>query len=223
MSEIGLGRRASVDSRDRSYLIPDRTDEAASITHRTWWSPGAYDQGATSRCVAYAGVKFLTTWPIHNEYRDPGPIYHECLKVDEWPGEDEDGGTSVRALFKMFKGMGLVSEYRWAFDLEPVINHLLTTGPVVMGTAWTYDMFMPHNKTGYIFPTGDVAGGHAWLLIGANRTRRNPDATNGAVRMVNSWGTGWGDHGRAWMTFGDLAKLMGMDGEACVATEIKHA
>lgn len=82
-------------------------------------------------------------------------------------------------------------------------------------------MFMPHDKTGYIAPTGPDEGGHAWLIIGANRNRGNPDRTKGAIRMINSWGDSWGSQrGRAWITFRDLDKLIQDDGEACVASEV---
>lgn len=176
------------------------------------------------------GIKYLTAYPINNHPKEqPEDIYRECLKVDEWEGEDWDGGTSVRALFKVLKRLGYVSEYKWAFDAETVVNHLLTRGPVVMGTDWTRDMFTPDVRTGYISATGPNEGGHGYTLVAANRKRRNPDksdehpeGTIGAVRMVNSWGREWGpQHGRAWLTFSDLDKLIKADGEACVSTELK--
>jgi C1A family cysteine protease len=222
MSEIGLGRRFKKDTRDRAYLIPLQSINQ-SLAARTWVIPGkVLDQGSTAQCVAYSGVKYLTAYPVRNRPKEkPAEIYRECLLVDEWEGEDWDGGTSVRALFKVLKRLGYVSEYRWAFDCETVVNHVLTRGPVVMGTEWHHDMFMPHKTTGYLSVTGPNVGGHAWLIIGANRKRKNPDGSTGAVRMVNSWGDGWGQKGRAWITFRDLEKLIAADGEACVSTEMR--
>jgi len=213
---VGLGRLRTVDERDRKYLL---RAAPTAYTQRYWHSPGVMDQGATSQCVAYSGVKYLTTAPVYNKPLDPPTLYNECQRVDEWPGEDYDG-TSVRALFKVLKSRALIKEYRWAFDCEPVVNHLLTVGPVVMGTVWTMEMFMP-DRHYYIEPKGEVVGGHAWLLIGTNRNKRNPDGTRGAVRMINSWGVGWADKGRAWLTFKNLDWLIKADGEACVATEVK--
>ena len=218
MSEIGLGRRVSRDERDLNYLLPRRASRARS---RHWYSAGVMDQGGTSQCVAYSGVKYLTTAPVMNRPIDPVPLYRECLALDEWPGEDFDGGTSVRALFKALKKRGYVTEYRWALDAETIVSHVITTGPVVMGTSWHRDMFTPVTTTGYLEITGPIEGGHAWLIIGASRDRRNPDGTRGAVRMINSWGDGWGDRGRAWITLTDLETLVRDDGEACVATEVK--
>ncbi len=223
MSEIGLGRKAPPDrSKDREHLLPHRSLLWGS-TYRFWSSYGVLDQDGTSQCVAYSGFKYLTTGPVLNRRpaQTPEQIYRECLQVDEWPGEDFDGGTSVRALFKVFQTLGYVDEYQWAFDVETVVAHIISKGPVVMGTNWYTNMFMPHNKTGYLDINGNLDGGHAYLLCGADKNRHNPDKTIGAVRMINSWGYGWGQRGRAWITFHDLDRLIKEDGEACVAHEIK--
>lgn len=130
-------------------------------------------------------------------------------------------GTSVRALMKALKLRGLVEEYRWARDAQSVLTHVLAKGPVVMGTTWTIDMFTP-DREGYIWPVGRPAGGHAWLIIGANRKKQNPDDTVGAVRMINSWGPNWGANGRAWLSLKALQALIDDYGEACTATEVKR-
>lgn len=223
MSQIAFGRRVSKDENDKRYAM-QRVPRAKAITSRYWWTPDAYDQGSSSMCVAYSGVRYLTTAPINNRPIDFPELYRECLLNDEWPGEDEEGGTSVRGLFKVLKSKGAVSEYRWAFEAEPVIDHLLTRGPVVFGTYWSEEMSHAR-RDGYLTlgKLENVQDGHAWCAIGANRNRRNPDGTRGAIRAVNSWGTGWGDHGRFWVSFRDVDRLIKLDGEACVAMEVKLA
>lgn len=141
-------------------------------------------------------------------------------KIDEWDGEDYEG-TSVRALFKVLKAKEYIEAYEWAFTHELVLRQVLTTGPVVMGTNWYHGMHTPDFKN-YIWPTGELVGGHAWLLIGAYRNKKNPDGTVGAFRMINSWARDWGQKGRAWLTFKTLNQLIKQDGEACVAVEKKH-
>jgi len=216
----GLGRLHAPDPRDRRHLMPHR--DVTVVDHRLWNCVGVLDQGSTSQCVAYSGWKYLTSGPIVNRRpkQTPETIYEECRRNDEWPGEDYEG-TSVRALFKVFQTYGYVRSYQWAFDLELVVGHLLNTGPVVMGTNWYRNMFTPHKETGYLEVSGPIDGGHAWLILGAYRSRKNPDGSKGAVRMVNSWGPTWGQHGRAWLTFIDLDRLIREEGEACVASEIK--
>lgn len=221
-SLIGLGRRVSKDDRDYKFKLPRREIEAREHTSRYWSTPHLpLDQGNTSQCVAYSGTGYLMAGPIFNQPPvAPAELYRQCQQNDEWSGEDYEG-TSVRALFKVLQSMGLIGEYRWAFDVPTVVNHVLTQGPVVMGTSWYMDMFTPTVDDDYIEATGENAGGHAWLIMGVNKHKHNPDGTTGAVRMINSWGPGWGAHGRAWLTFATLAKLIADDGEAGVATEIK--
>lgn len=216
--QSGFGLRFSEDPRDRLFQLRAVT---TARRNRTWYSLGVLDQGGTSQCVAYSGVKYLTSAPvIQASPMAPGQLYHECQLIDEWDGESYDG-TSVRALFKVLKSIGLIAEYRWAFDVATVVDHLLEKGPVVVGTVWTMDMFTP-DRWGYIWPAGEATGGHAYLLIGANRDRRNPDGSRGAVRLINSWGENWGSQrGRAWMTIAALDQLIRNDGEACVANEVR--
>jgi hypothetical protein len=219
----GLGRLAAKDKRDQDYLIPNLARAAKAVTSKYWMSLGrTYDQGNTSQCVAYAGVRYLISHPILNKPLQFAALYNECQRNDEWPGEEPAyEGTSVRALFKVLKAKGLVTEYRWAWDCETVVNHLLTRGPVVMGTDWHMEMFRP-DRWEYIEPKGAAVGGHAYLLIGANRQKVHPlSGARGAVRLINSWGPNWGANGRAWMSFADLDTLIRSDGEACVATETK--
>jgi C1A family cysteine protease len=227
MMHKGTGRLKSPDPRDRKYALPQRPQAAVGVIRRTWRSPGILDQGSTSQCVVFSGDKYLTTRPITNKgfktNEDRERVYKEVQKLDEWPGEDYDG-TSVRAFYKWLKERGFISEYRWAFDCESVINHVLGTGPVQMGTNWDEGMSNP-DRWGYIAPNSSASddSGHAWIIVGAHREAKNPDGTRGRVTMVNSWGTGWGLKGRAYVTFETLDRLIKMDGEAAVASEIKVA
>ncbi len=218
----GLGRRPSpYDARDRQFLM--RRRDVAEIDHRLWDCGGPLNQKRTAQCVAYAGWQYLAAGPVVNSHpkHTPEMIYRECLLRDDWPGEDFEGGTSVRALFKVLSGYGYVNGYQWAFDVERVVSYVLSTGPVVVGTSWYRGMSTPNGYSGYLEVSGPNDGGHAWLIIGAYRSKPNPDGSRGAVRMINSWGEKWGQLGRAWITFADLERLIKEKGEACVASEIK--
>lgn len=224
--EYGLGRLYAPDDRDRRYAI-SRPAEAAGITYRYWYTGDIYHQGRTPRCVAYAGVGWLRAGPVRNLVpilqTDFAALYHECQRVDEWPGPPPDyDGTSVRALMKVLKSRGHVSEYRWTWSAGMAVDHVLAVGPMVVGTTWTEGMFEP-DRHGFIRPTGFPAGGHAYLLIGAHREKECPDGSRGAVRIVNSWGAGWGQQGRAWLSIADLDGLMRDHGEAATAIEVRSA
>lgn len=213
MTDRNFGRLYAPDPRDHGYRMP-KPRQAVDIEYRYWRTRGQMDQLDTPHCVAFSGVRYLTTSPVVNKAVDTTVLYNDCQLVDEWEGEDYDG-TSVRALFKVFQSRGYVSTYVWAFDADTIIDYVLASGPVVMGTTWTQDMMTP-TSDGYITFTGRPVGGHAWTIIGANRTKQ-------AARMINSWGAGWGENGRAWVSFSDLAALIEDEGEACTSTELRIA
>lgn len=207
-----LGRLPAIDERSKQSRFAMAAPPTTK-TFRNWLSPQwrdwpwVLDQGATSQCVAYAATKFLLTHPIVNRPRDSCRVlYDRAQQLDEWEGTNYEG-TSVNAGMKALREDGLISAWTWAYELQPIIRHILEIGPVVVGTDWTDGMFTVDGK-GYIWPHGNLVGGHAYLLVCVNTIRYNPDGTTGAVRILNSWGTNWGKKGRAWMTFGMLNNLL---------------
>lgn len=218
-----LGRIFIPDENDKKFALR-RVPVPVTRQYRYWLSLGPpLDQGETSQCVAYATTKYLTTHPIINKpWMTPAELYRECQLNDQWPGEEPIyEGTSVRAAMKVLQREGAVREYRWTWDVETLVSHLLMTGPMVLGTNWHRGMWLL-DKQGFISPTGPVDGGHAYCIIGANRRKACPDGTIGAGRILNSWGE-WGENGRAWISFAALQKLLDDDGEAALAIEIKRA
>ncbi len=142
----------------------------------------------------------------------PVLIYKEAQKLDEWPGENYDG-TSVRGAVKYLQKVGKVKNYYWAYDLNTLVNTVLTLGPVVVGTNWYTGMFYP-DKNGIIKLFGGLAGGHAYVLNGVDTTKK-------MFRIKNSWGRLWGQKGHAYISFRDMERLIKEQGEICLAKEIK--
>lgn len=223
-----LGRLYAPNPEDRRYLLrsltPGAEAAAANVVSRYHYVDTILDQGNTSSCVGASCRGWLNAGPVRNI---SGPsfldIYKAGQKIDEWPGEEPAYyGTSVRAGFKVLKSLGYVSTYGWAFDLETALNHILTVGPMVFGTTYTTEM-MRADKDGFIHYDGQEVGGHAYLIVGANRETKCPDGSKGAIRMVNSWGRDWAQNGRAWISFKDAEALIKDYGEACTAFESKPA
>lgn len=217
-----LGRLLAPDPNDRRFMLSPPRREAANIESRYWYHQGVLDQGDSSACVGYSTRQWLNAGPVRNL---GGPSAMEIYRLgqdsDEWPGaEPAYYGTSVRAGFKVLKSLGFVESYRWAYDLDTVVDHVLTVSPVVLGTVFYEDMF-DVDKHGFMHVGGRSVGGHAYLLKGLSRTRKCPDGSIGAGRILNSWGTGWGQNGLAWISFKDLAALIADQGEACAAIEAK--
>jgi len=223
-----LGRLHIPDERDHQFLISAMPPaQTSGLTHRYWWANGWWgNQGNLPHCVAFSWMHWVEDGPTtHSKTRTagsgplyvPSVIYDAAQQVDQWPGTDYEG-TSVRAGAKVLRAKGVIQEYRWAFDVNTVIDALLHRGPVVVGTWWHQDMFWPKwdSKRGksIVSATGAKVGGHAYLLNGVS--------TNlGLVRIKNSWGRNWGQRGHAWISFAHLDQLIRDGGEACLAVEIE--
>lgn len=215
-----FGRLVSIDFSDRKHMLSAPPKMATSGVKYYFTKP-ALDQGNTSQCVAYSGEQFLMSGAIVNKmYKTPAALYKECQQADEWPGDNYDG-TSVRALMKVLQSKKYLSEYKWAFDVPTVVSHLLKVGPVIFGTNW-YDSMFEADRYGFIRikQGSEVAGGHAYMIKGVNVTKKCPDKTTGALRLINSWGRGWGQNGCAWLSFEDAKRLIREYGEAAAATEL---
>lgn len=226
MKHKGLGRKAAPDPRDRQFLLADILPTTAFTSWKYWYdSSWRGDQGVTPQCVAYAWSHFYTGSPLAHAipFEDPSALYAQAQANDEWPGSDYDG-TSVRGGAKAVLLDGRIADaYAWAFDVQTMANTIGTHGPVVVGTNWYDSMFEPrrakdalgdYHMTLVIDPDSPLAGGHAWLVNGVNVPRRT-------FRMLNSWGLGWGVHGRATVGFDTMERLLDEQGEACMALEIK--
>lgn len=211
--ERGLGRLPAADDRDGLHPMRAILPRTVEPVTRYWRTGPVLDQGSSSSCVGHAWRQFLASSPTRTKAGpDAFEIYGEAQRVDEWEGEEPAYfGTSVRAGVKVLEARGHIVEYVWGLSARDVIDHIVTRGPVVLGTDWREAMFTPDGR-GFVRIEGELAGGHAYLAYGYSVRRQ-------AIRCVNSWGAGWGQRGRFWIAEDDIERLLRADGEACSAIE----
>jgi hypothetical protein len=85
--------------------------------------------------------------------------------------------------------------------VEAIKAELANRRPVVIGIP-VYDSFQQLQGANAVYNTlsGANRGGHAITIVGYDDNRYG-----GAFKVINSWGTGWGDNGYFWLTY-DLAR-----------------
>lgn len=214
----------SPDPRNRNYPMQATLRTAVRRRNKLWRPGPVLDQGREGACVGFAWAAEAFSTPVAVDLnrtakvptKDPTQfartLYRNAQKVDEWLGEDYSG-TSVNAGAKAMREFGLVREYRWCADMDDLVGAVLSKGPVVIGTPWYSDMYEAPN--GILTPGGILVGGHAILAVGYRHKDPRLDGGDGVI-LQNSWGTSWGDGGRAVIRLDDLSELLA-DGEAAVA------
>lgn len=222
-----FGRRYEPDARDHEHLLAAVLGPVVKLpTRKTWGiNPRALDQGQTGTCVGHGWKNFLRCAPKRTERGGPSPfdIYRAAVRLDGFRDNDDeatlpdgdpgmDSGTTVRAGAKALAQAGRLTSYAWSWHLQPVIQWVLTRGPVVLGTNW-YSSFQPDAEGICRITRGAYSvGGHCYLMRGV-------DTKRSLARCCNSWGDGWGRSGDFYLPLSDLERLIHENGEACSAVE----
>lgn len=216
-----LGRHQVHDERSRAYALPAVALPTKPVMHERHIP--VFDQGELGCCTACAQLGMLSTGPLNlgrrfgmAEVRD---FYHAETLIDDaeipghWP-PDDTGSAGLYAC-KVAQARGWISGYRHAFDPTTAIGWL-GKQPISIGVPWLNSMFtLGKGNLISVDRRSGVASGHQICLDGV-------DPTHSLVRVCNSWGTGWGDQGRAWLRYADLAWLLGQGGDAVTCTLAQH-
>jgi Papain family cysteine protease len=179
----------------------------------TWADAEAdLDQGQTGHCVGFGWAQWGNTLPIDDKFSnaDGDAIYYECKVIDGEPQAED--GSNVRSGAQAMQNRKRLSAYAFAGTIDEAVAWVLAHGPIVMGTDWLDGMFTA-DAQGFVTPTGAVAGGHSYALIGY-------DPAAQVLEYLNSWGAAWGKGGHFFMHKTDAETLFASGGEACAAVEL---
>lgn len=215
-----LGRHVEHDDRSRDFAVGADESAIVSVRHERW-AP-VFDQGQVGSCTANAALGCLGTtgaWPkAKGPRRLTGDAAHDetvCVRLysaeqrllfgEPYPPSDQ-GGSGL-AIAKILHRRGLIPAYRHAFGLTAALT-ALAAQPVIIGIPWYSAMFEPA-ADGRLTVAGSVAGGHEIVLD-------EIDTKASTVWLTNSWGSGWGVEGRAYLTWDDFGDLLADDGDCTV-------
>jgi hypothetical protein len=186
---------------------------------KLWIAPRwRLDQGPDGACVGFGWTNEALTRPVSlplkpntlaagNDYAFG--VYHRAQALDEYRDTPPEEGSSVNGGALAMRERKLIQAWAWASSVDDVIDALIVTGPVVVGTDWLAGMFDPGER-GILNVSGRVAGGHCYCLTGFHPSYHGAPS----VRMRQSWGASWGLKGAAWIRVADLAHLLADGGEA---------
>jgi hypothetical protein len=215
MGPYRLGRHVLHDPRSREYDARAIERPRPLVTTLHACTVGPWDQGDIGSCTANAALGCLVTDPNRGTYTeaDAVKLYQAETQLDDsdiaghYP-PDDTGSTGLWSM-KALQQAGVIRSYRHAFRLTTVL-HLLLDGPVSTGVTWYESMFNVDADNTIVCDFGSqVAGGHQICLVGLDVDRE-------AVRVRNSWGTGWADGGYAWLRWEDYDRLLADNGDAVV-------
>jgi hypothetical protein len=169
--------------------------------------PPIYDQGVDGTCVAFSSGSAKA----YQDLRDTGPFTPDFLSFFKSIGGDLVNGADPRTALQQMVTNG----YPAAGDPASAARHkiaayfsipvtesdiksaIMSFGEILLAVSWYRSWFHPDSNS--ILPAPDTfAGGHEIVADGW---------TAGGLELVNSWGTGWGYHGRCVMPWQYLTTM----------------
>lgn len=220
-----LGRVKEHDPRSRAFAFP--AGDVSTLRSVTWARHApVFDQGNLGSCTGNACAGALATGPLYDtlQYLSSLPpldeafavkLYSTATQLDDIAGAypPDDTGSSGLAVAKAAQQAGYLSGYQHAFDFNAALT-ALAAGPVIVGVNW-YSSFDTPTAAGELAIAADatVRGGHEFVLD-------TLDVEHLKVWMTNSWGTSWGQSGRAWLSFYTLKRLLSEEGDCTILTPV---
>lgn len=205
-----LGRHVEHDEASRAFQAA-RAPHLVSVLHHRRAKP--FDQGELGACTGNAMAGLLDTAPFthsHLSERTAVKLYELATTLDDideaYPPTDT--GSSGLAVAKAAKQLGYITSYAHAFGLAHALDALVIA-PVITGIPWFDSFDAPDVTDGgliTITPNAGIRGGHEVEVLGL-------DVVKQRVRIPNSWGVEWGDHGYCELSWDDWGQCLANDGD----------
>jgi hypothetical protein len=208
----GLGRNIStIDTRDLDLAL--HVKYKSNLTKQLWgFNHVALDQNGDPFCGGFSMAHYGMVLPTDSDYTNEQAkqFYEQCKVTDFQPGMRN--GTSCRSIALTGQRLKMWKNYAFAKEATTVYDWLLTEGPIIFGTNWYNDMFLP-DENFIIHCNGALAGGHAWVGIGVDLQEQYLDG-------LTSWGPNFGNNGKFRIPLKEFERIFGEQGEAIAAVEL---
>lgn len=136
-------------------------------------------------------------------FKDFGYTDQTCQIYPDRSDQGDAARYRIKGYTRLTQG---VSQY--GTNINAVKQHLAQGAPVIIGA-----MVGPSFQQGMVrkdvwYPTraeyaGQNLGGHAMCVVGYDDHK-----AGGAFRIMNSWGTQWGNNGYAWIRYDDFSRFV---------------
>lgn len=203
-----LGRHVEHDPASWGYQAPLAT-KLRSVEHER--RVGPFNQGNLGSCTGNAMAGLLMTDPFWVpgralDEKAAVAIYSLGSEKDEFAGQypPDDTGSSGLGVARAAKQLGYCTSYRHAFGIDQALLALVLR-PVITGVPW-YEGFDHPDHNGLVVIDGAIRGGHEFEVV-------KIDVAAQLVTAVNSWGMGWGVHGRFSFSFETWDALLKQQGD----------
>lgn len=218
-----LGRHVHHDPRSRAYAVSEDllASTYTSAVHQV--RIPVLDQGDLGSCTGNAAEAAAGTDPVYGavpasvaarptgdaaaDEKQAVALYSAATKLDTGRGTypPTDTGSTGLAVAKAAQAAGLTSGYQHAFSLDTALK-ALAGSPLIIGVNW-YEGFDTPDANGLVKVSGQVRGGHEFLLYGI-------DTDHQIVQARNSWGASWGAGGLFAFSWDDFGRLLDEEGDA---------
>jgi len=209
----------------QSVLIPSKSNNAI---------PKVVSQGKFGTCVSFASAYLKASQEAIDSKADVSRlmIYELCKEIDGLPVGTE-GTTPIAAMQVLTKTgsclettfpyslMGTNTKYTDAmvkeasnykiqgyarcYTIDDIRQALHQSGALLIGISVTEAFY--NAKTKFIPSVwgGQILGGHGLCVLNYDDNIVNPYTNEkGAVQIINSWGTGFGENGLIWLSYSQL-------------------